>query len=61
VGVKNLKGAVIGRGRVNYASEEVAKILGRRTDEIAQVLGARVKDEVIHHNNWVAFRPGKAS
>lgn len=46
----------IARGLTNYTSEEVTKILGRRTDQIAEILGHRPYDEVIHRDNLTVSR-----
>ena len=42
-----------GRGLVNYNTEDIAKIIGKRTSEIERILGARYYDEVIHRDNLV--------
>lgn len=42
-----------GRGLVNYNTEDVAKIIGKRTSEIERILGSRYYDEVIHRDNLV--------
>ena len=47
------EGKCIARGITNYGSEEVAVIMGRRTKEIDEILGARDYDEVIHRDNLV--------
>jgi glutamate 5-kinase len=46
-------GRQIARGITNYASEELKKIMGKKTSEIAVVLGSKDYDEVIHRNNLV--------
>lgn len=46
-------GAPVGRGLVNYAAEALARIAGRRTHEIADLLGAKDFDEVVHRDNLV--------
>lgn len=43
----------IARGKVNYAADELARIKGLRTTHIAQVLGEKPFDEVIHRDNMV--------
>ncbi|NPV27188.1 MAG: glutamate 5-kinase [Firmicutes bacterium] len=47
----SLTGAEIARGIVNYSSEEIEQIKGKHTREIANVLGYKDYDEVIHRNN----------
>ncbi len=43
----------LARGLTNYSSQELQKIKGLRTSQIAQVLGQCPYDEVIHRNNMV--------
>jgi len=47
------EGRELARGLTNYSSEEVQKIKGLRTSQIAQVLGQCPYDEVVHRNNMV--------
>ncbi|MHB8730731.1 MAG: glutamate 5-kinase [bacterium] len=47
------RGQELARGLVNYSSAHLAKIRGRRTSEIARVLGERTHDEVVHRDNLV--------
>jgi len=51
VRVKNMEGKDRALGLVNYSSEDVRKIQGRRSGEIENLLGYAFGDEVIHHNN----------
>ena len=44
-------GEEIARGLTNYDAEQLRKIKGLRTAHIAQVLGEKPYDEVIHRNN----------
>ena len=44
---------VIGKGLVNYSSEEIKKIKRKKTLEIAGLLGSKPYDEVIHRDNLV--------
>ena len=46
-------GRELARGITNYNSDDIKKIMGRHTDEIAQVLGSKPYDEVIHRDNMV--------
>jgi len=46
-------GRELARGLTNYSSQELQKIKGLRTPQIAQVLGQCPYDEVIHRNNMV--------
>ncbi len=51
--VCNEKGDILGKGLVNYSSDEVLKIKGVRTCDIAGILGYRDYEEVIHRDNFV--------
>jgi glutamate 5-kinase len=46
----------VAKGLVNYHASEVRSILGKRTGEIAAVLGKKEFDEVIHRDNLVLLR-----
>jgi glutamate 5-kinase len=46
-------GKLIGRGLSNYDSVSLGRIRGRQTAEIAEVLGHKDFDEVIHRDNLV--------
>ncbi|MGH7881196.1 MAG: glutamate 5-kinase, partial [Candidatus Binataceae bacterium] len=46
-------GVEFGRGLVNYPSIDVARLKGRRSADIARLLGYKVADEIIHRNNFV--------
>jgi glutamate 5-kinase len=47
------EGQEFGRGLVNYSRDEVEKIKGLKSREIARVLGQKSYDEVIHRDNLV--------
>jgi glutamate 5-kinase len=42
-----------GRGLVNYPAADVVRVKGRRSAEIARVLGYKLADEIIHRDNFV--------
>ena len=44
-------GREIARGLTNYSSEQIHRIKGLRSSQIARVLGERPYDEVVHRNN----------
>lgn len=46
-------GTEIARGIVNYSSEELQKIRGRRSEEISIVLGYQGEDTIVHRDNLV--------
>jgi len=41
----------IGRGLVNYSSDEIDRLRGHHTSEIAMILGRKDYDEIIHRDN----------
>jgi len=43
----------IARGITNYAAVDLARILGRKSEEIEAILGFYAGDEVVHHNDLV--------
>ncbi len=49
----DLNGAAVAVGLINYTSQDVKKIHGLRSDQIAGVLGYKDSDEVIHRDNLV--------
>ena len=51
----NADGSELGRGLVNYDAEATTRIKGRKTSEIASVLGTRPYREVVHRDNMVIF------
>ncbi len=51
VALRDADGTEFARGLTNYSAEELRKIKGLKTAQIAQVLGQRPYDEVIHRNN----------
>lgn len=48
-------GKVFGRGVVHYNSREIARIAGKRTSQVRELLGAKSRDEVIHRNDLVIW------
>ncbi len=46
-------GKRIAKGLVNYGSEDLRKILGKKTTEIEDILGYKYSDEAIHRDNLV--------
>lgn len=49
----DLKGAVFARGLTKYGSEDLMKIRGLKTSQVAEVLGQKDYDEVIHKDDLV--------
>jgi len=46
-------GKIIAVGLINYSSSDVGKIKGRKTGEIAAIIGFKDDDEVMHRDNLV--------
>ena len=58
VEVLNEKGERIGKGQINFTSEELVQIKGFSSEE-ARKLTNREKPEVIHRDNWVTLTKEK--
>jgi len=48
-------GKEIARGLVNYSSNELRKIIGKKSSDIERILGYKDFDEVIHRDNLVVM------
>ncbi|MSQ31237.1 MAG: glutamate 5-kinase [Dehalococcoidia bacterium] len=53
IDVATADGRRVASGMSNYSSDEVARILGRHSDQIAEVLGYELGEEIVHRNNLV--------
>ena len=53
--VRSTDGRTVAKGLVNYSASDVRRIMGRRSTEVAEVLGRREYDEVIHRDNLVSL------
>jgi glutamate 5-kinase len=53
VSLQSEAGEEIARGLVNYATEDVGKILGQPSDQIESLLGYIDEEEVVHRDNLV--------
>lgn len=53
VSIADISGQEFARGLVYYSAEEARKIAGKKTGEIASILGRKDYDEVIHRDNLV--------
>jgi glutamate 5-kinase len=56
VALCDAEGAVIARGLTNYSSTDAERIKGLKSEKIAQVLGRRPYEEVIHRDNLAIVR-----
>lgn len=57
VSVLTPEGTEIARGIIAYSDVDAARILGKRSSEIAALLGFRGRDEMIHRDDLVLLRP----
>jgi glutamate 5-kinase len=53
VSVLSADGAEVARGIVAYSDSDAARIMGRKSSEIEQLLGFRGRDEMIHRDDLV--------
>ena len=53
VSLCNLEGEEYGRGLSNYSASDIAKIAGKKSDKIIELLGILPYEEVIHRDNLV--------
>ena len=58
VSVLAADGAEVARGMVAYSDVDAARIMGRKSSEIADILGFRGRDEMIHRDDLVLMRQG---
>ena len=56
VSVLGADGVEVARGIVGYADVDTAKIMGRRSADIEQLLGFRGREELIHRDDLVIMR-----
>lgn len=59
VAVKAPDGEIIARGLTEYTSEDIRKIMGHKTSEIATLLGRKDYDEVIHRDHMLVLNGGR--
>jgi glutamate 5-kinase len=57
VSVLAADGVEVARGIIAYSDTDAARIMGRKTSEIAEILGFRGRDEMIHRDDLVLLRP----
>jgi glutamate 5-kinase len=50
-------GTEVARGIIAYSDADAARIMGRKSSEIAELLGFRGRDEMIHRDDLVLLRP----
>jgi glutamate 5-kinase len=55
--IRDTRGEEVARGLVNYPSGQIGRIKGVRSAQIADVLGGKTHDEVVHRDNLVLGTP----
>jgi len=61
VSVLAADGVEVARGIIAYSDTDAARIMGRKTSEIAEILGFRGRDEMIHRDDLVLLCPHGAA
>jgi glutamate 5-kinase len=56
--IRNGEGAELGRGLAAYDHEDARRIVGRKSSELAEILGYRGDPELIHRDDMVLHRRG---
>ena len=56
VSVLSADGVEVARGIIAYSDSDAARIMGRKSSEIASILGFRGRDEMIHRDDLVLLR-----
>jgi glutamate 5-kinase len=56
VSVLGADGSEVARGIIAYSDGDAARIMGRKSSEIAELLGFRGRDEMIHRDDLVLLR-----
>ena len=49
----DMSGVAVAHGLINYASSDVTKIMGKTSNDIEQLIGYALEDELIHRDNLV--------
>jgi glutamate 5-kinase len=57
VTIRTRSGAEAGRGLSAYSSADIRRIAGHKSGEIAEILGYRGRDEIIHRDDLVVTEP----
>jgi glutamate 5-kinase len=55
--IRTRSGAEAGRGLSAYSSADIRRIAGHKSSEIAEILGYRGRDEIIHRDDLVVTEP----
>ena len=55
VEINDINGQSIGKGIINYSSQELAKILGKKNDEIKEIMKNNFFNETIHKDDLILY------
>jgi glutamate 5-kinase len=55
--IRTRSGAEAGRGLSAYSSDDIRRIAGHKSSEIADILGYRGRDEIVHRDDLVVTKP----
>jgi glutamate 5-kinase len=55
--ITDLSGSEVALGMTNYDSSDLTRIIGRKSDDIEEILGFTEGDEAVHHNNMLLLKP----
>ena len=55
--IRTRSGSEAGRGLSAYSSIDIQRIAGHKSGEIAEILGYRGRDEIIHRDDLVVTEP----
>lgn len=58
INIRGPDGKVFARGLTEYASDDIQRIMGHKTSEIAALLGRKDYDEVIHRDHLLVLQKG---
>jgi glutamate 5-kinase len=55
--IRTRSGIEAGRGLSAYSSDDIRRIAGHKSSEIAEILGYRGRDEIVHRDDLVVTKP----
>ncbi len=56
INIRGPDGQIFARGLTEYSSDDIRRIMGRKTSEIATLLGQKDYDEIIHRDHLLVLR-----
>ena len=51
--IRDTQGRVLGKGLIAYGAEDAVRIMGKKSQEIEQILGFKRRDVLIHRDDMV--------